>query len=288
MKNSIQESEKLHNSQTDTSLKRRRNKQLSTVSCEGKESKETSSSWPYPTDYLDHFETSRHALTDIEPALYRLATHLGKKKCELVVYDPYFCKGGIRQHYKDALGINNFLHEKRDFYADIKNNVVPEYDILVTNPPYSADHKERILDFCAKSGKPWALLLPNYVVNKQYFQQATAAASDAVSTSSTVSPIFVVPGEKYLYEHPEGTGHEASPFFSIWIMHLGSSTNQVAHWWQKKLDKDLSHPARGGQEQGQLKISRSVDHLRESQAVPSWKRPNPKQRKKLKMLKEST
>lgn len=30
----------------------------------------------------------------------------------------------------------------------------------------AADHKERALDFCLRSGKPWALLLPNYVATK--------------------------------------------------------------------------------------------------------------------------
>jgi hypothetical protein len=39
-------------------------------------------------DYLDHFETTDQALADLEPALYRLATHLGKTKAELRVYDP--------------------------------------------------------------------------------------------------------------------------------------------------------------------------------------------------------
>ncbi len=42
--------------------------------------------------------------------------------------------------------------QKRDFYADVRKGRVPEYDILVTNPPYSGDHKERILKFCMDSG----------------------------------------------------------------------------------------------------------------------------------------
>jgi hypothetical protein len=40
------------------------------------------------------------------------------------------------------------------------------YDVLVTNPPYSADHKERALGFCLASAKPWLLLLPNYVAGE--------------------------------------------------------------------------------------------------------------------------
>ncbi|CAD7939810.1 unnamed protein product [Amoebophrya sp. A25] len=37
------------------------------------------------------------------------------------------------------------INEKRDFYADIEKNVIPDYDLLVTNPPYSGDHKQRLL-----------------------------------------------------------------------------------------------------------------------------------------------
>ena len=43
---------------------------------------------------------------------------------------------------------------------------MPKYDILITNPPYSEDHKEKILEFCSVLTKPWFLLLPNYVANK--------------------------------------------------------------------------------------------------------------------------
>lgn len=39
-----------------------------------------------------------------------------------------------------------------------------------TTCSYSADHKERAFEFCLGSGKPWALLLPNYVANKVCLQ----------------------------------------------------------------------------------------------------------------------
>ena len=68
-------------------------------------------------------------------------------------------------------GFTGLVHENRDFYADVKSGQVPEYDILITNPPYSADHKERILAYVRGTGKPWALLLPNYVATKQYYTE---------------------------------------------------------------------------------------------------------------------
>ena len=36
---------------------------------------------------------------------------------------------------------------------------MPDYDVLVTNPPFSGTHLGRILRFCAASGKPWMLLV---------------------------------------------------------------------------------------------------------------------------------
>jgi hypothetical protein len=205
-------------------------------------------------DYLDHFETCEQALQDLEPALYRLASHLGKDKSDLVVYDPFFCKGGVCELFKkigvevnecsscsrrvaqashclplphlppsstflhpDLLSFlsldksspsphtQKLVHAKRDFWADVAKGTVPEYDILVTNPPYSGDHKERIIKFCAESGelmlwkggrrtishsplpdpwfvlagKPWALLMPNYVANKAYWQDEVQPLSNA-------------------------------------------------------------------------------------------------------------
>lgn len=40
---------------------------------------------------------------------------------------------------------------------------------MVTNPPFSGDNMERALAFAAKCGKPWALLLPDFVARKAYF-----------------------------------------------------------------------------------------------------------------------
>lgn len=67
--------------------------------------------------------------------------------------------------------------QKRDFYADVREGTVPDYDILITNPPYSGDHKEKIIKFCVESRRPWALLMPNYVYNKAYFQDQVATLS---------------------------------------------------------------------------------------------------------------
>ena len=50
-------------------------------------------------------------------------------------------------------------------------------------------------------------------------------------------PLFyVAPSEgeaRYEFSHPEGTGHESSPFKSIWIVSLGAHTENVLSAWNK-------------------------------------------------------
>ena len=43
--------------------------------------------------------------------------------------------------------------------------------MLVTNPPYSGDNVERLMQHCKSSGRPFALLMPNWVYVKDYFRR---------------------------------------------------------------------------------------------------------------------
>jgi hypothetical protein len=49
-----------------------------------------------------------------------------------------------------SLGLVNVINECVDFYTAIEEETVPEYDVLITNPPFSGDHMERLLAFCVK------------------------------------------------------------------------------------------------------------------------------------------
>jgi hypothetical protein len=120
-----------------------------------------------------------------------------------------------------------------------------------------------VLNFCARSGKPWLLLLPNYVATKGYFRALTGGGP-----ADGPAPFFVVPARKYEYEHPEGTGHASSPFFSIWFGSVGveaysAIVGPVARWCQ----------ARG------CSVMWSVAELTAGRVVAPA-RLNPKQRKK--------
>jgi hypothetical protein len=56
-----------------------------------------------------------------------------------------------------------------DFYAAQEEGKCPSFDVLVTNPPFSADHLERIVKFAFESNKPFALLMPAFVADKPWF-----------------------------------------------------------------------------------------------------------------------
>ena len=43
------------------------------------------------------------------------------------------------------------MNRNRDFYSDIAMKGIPNYDILVTNPPYSGEHKPKLLDYLLTS-----------------------------------------------------------------------------------------------------------------------------------------
>lgn len=96
------------------------------------------SHWEFETCYNDHFETPAQAYADILPLLSCIAlkrwahTAVRKRKrgerasatdaalSDLVLYDPYYCKGGMRDALV-GLGLtsDNCINENRDFYRSI-------------------------------------------------------------------------------------------------------------------------------------------------------------------------
>lgn len=198
---------------------------------------------PFETEYGDHFETPFEAFRDLSPALPPSAR----------LFDPYYCEGACVKHLH-RLGFKNVINENEDFYASKRfRGHVDDFDIVVTNPPYSGDHKARIFQFCLESKKKWALLVPAYVVDKSYFPRQ-------------VDCFFIVPKIKYEYHHPEGTGKDTSPFESLWIVHLGADTDRV----YRQLSPALTHAT----------LKRTRDDLVSAKTLRGTKRPNPRQRKR--------
>lgn len=204
--------------------------------------------WPYAVEDGDHFETSAEALEDIAPLLRLAAKRREARGAELRLYDPYFCSGRSAELLA-GLGFPCTIHRRRDFYADIAAGLVPSYDVLVTNPPYSGDHKERLFAYILERQRralrrgvpePFLLLLPSWTVGKALFSRflrslaalpgedrkrpATPARSKEKALSEAQASVFYVcrrgragRPRKYGFEHLRGAGAPDCPFFGLWI-----------------------------------------------------------------------
>lgn len=66
--------------------------------------------------------------------------------------------------YLTELGLN-VLHEPIDFFND---DTLPEYDILISNPPFS--QSKNIMNRLLELDKPFILILPSSKINTSYFR----------------------------------------------------------------------------------------------------------------------
>jgi hypothetical protein len=111
----------------------------------------------------------------------------------------------------------------------------PEFDILVTNPPYSGEHKQQLLEYLRTITKPFALLLPAYTATKAYWRNFVQQENLRWKVKGPFdSVIYLLPPSSYEYSHPEGTGpsiplplsafhwsfsgKDLPPFYSAWFV----------------------------------------------------------------------
>ena len=236
--------------------------------------------YPYEVDYNDHFETPLVAYQDILPLLDFIGSTMNRnkkkstqKRQDHIIYDPYYCNGRTKE-LLHSLGFTNVKHEKRDFYQDISNNQVPFHHSFITNPPYSSTHKERCLQYAVDNLRtksiPFFILMPNYVALKEYFR-STISNNNNKNDDDPFDIFYILPSIPYEYDHPEGTGHEVSPFASIWF--CGIPTPFIS----KAKNAFISSKTKNN-----AKWASSLLELRQFKAIPTEKRKNPKQRKKKK------
>ncbi|CAB9509527.1 expressed unknown protein [Seminavis robusta] len=187
-------------------------------------------SLPFTADPDDHCETSPTAFQHIVPLLQLLEARLKRKKGEIKIYDGYYCAGGTAKHLK-ALGFHHVYNQPDDFYQVIAEHRVPEHDVLVTNPPYSGDHFDRLLQFLEQQHQqPFLLLLPSHFSQRPAFQSFARRC------------VYLTPPSRYHYWTPEGRrrddnnnndtttkkrkhknlhlGSRNSPFYSYWFLSL--------------------------------------------------------------------
>jgi hypothetical protein len=124
----------------------------------------------FVVDDTDHCETPASAYSDLLTLLDACCRIYGKNRRTLRIYDPYYCNGAVI-HHLGKLGFMDVYNQCEDFYSVQAADKTPQYDVLVTNPPYSGEHIEKILSFCTSSGKPWFCLLPHWVYTKSYYNR---------------------------------------------------------------------------------------------------------------------
>ena len=181
---------------------------------------------PFEAEPDDHCESPPEAYADLAATLDVVAAALGRDRSTLRIYDPYYCSGAVARHLR-ALGFERIHNEREDFYDVLRSGRLPPHDVVVTNPPYSADHVRRLLAFCAANHKPYCLLLPNYVCRRPEY--------------SLITPqYYVCPRRRYNYwtpkafrgrdksqGHVSALGHRTSPFASYWHVSLAPLINDA-------------------------------------------------------------
>jgi hypothetical protein len=199
----------------------------------------------------------------------------------LSIYDPYYCNGQVARHLA-SLGFPSVYNRKEDCYAvwadlaarrqqqqqlsgvarpssaspAVASSVPWSYDVLVTNPPYSGDHIERLLRHVTRSernggrgsSRPWMLLLPAHVHKWDSYRDLTEGVGQR--------PIYIVPHRRYVYRVPSkfrpkrgasDTHKKSSPFPSCW--YLWGGTQEVTDEWYRILVRVAAAAARQQQQQ---------------------------------------
>ncbi|KAL3799736.1 hypothetical protein HJC23_010386 [Cyclotella cryptica] len=208
-------------------------------------------SFPYPTNPDDHCETPLQSYRDILCILDELCTVFSKNNETLQIYDPYYCNGSVVKHL-ESLGYTNVYNRKEDCYATWKAHSEPPFDILLTNPPYSEDHIEKLMTYITSpsfGSKPFLLLMPNWVHKKDFYLHATTGGGQekmhkkkrkrenhSNPTTDTCNPFYIVPKKRYVYVPPpdfrerkaSDVHKKSSPFTSMWYVWGGTQERNEA------------------------------------------------------------
>ena len=251
------------------------------------------SRFAFKVDEADHCETPLAAYQDIVDVLDKLASSLNKSRSSLVIYDPYYCDGGIKQKLA-SIGFTNVINNNSDFYKDIKDKKIPEYDIILTNPPYSGAHMGQLLKYCKEIAteekkKPFLLLLPHYVYTKDYYQ---LMLGPTVSSSM----FFLVPLKRYNYIPPtwvdaekgskalvDGRKQDTAPFPSFWYCHIDNKIS--SDWLEDKFGKSGMVRPKHRSKLRYAKCTKDIPREFRGEFDPNNKRANPKARKRAAKMK---
>lgn len=136
-------------------------------------------------------------------------------RSSLKIYDPYYCAGSIKTRLQQlGFSFENVSNTNVDCYEEQKMKTL-EYDVLLTNPPFSGNHIKRNLSYAVLSGKPWAILMPSNVFLRPWFSSIVGGRD----------VIYVAPHERYAFEVSSSSGIKASvqeelhiPLVCMWFI----------------------------------------------------------------------
>ena len=225
--------------------------------------------WSFETDYSDHFETPERAYQDVAPLLLavaceRASLHSGPPRkrartavdgavavaaggaarleaeaaalLRLVVYDPYFCQGAMRAALASAAALSpsNVINENRDFYQYVAAGAVPPHDALVSNPPYSGEHKQKLFAHLlaewrraaaaassgggraeGAAGRPFLLLLPAWLAATDLWQSFVRDAAGLCRGAAETAPASAEEGTAEEGTAEEGTAEARAGIFYV-------------------------------------------------------------------------
>eukprot|EP00750_Incisomonas_marina_P013595 INCI17506.7.p1 GENE.INCI17506.7~~INCI17506.7.p1 ORF type:complete len:492 (+),score=104.22 INCI17506.7:173-1648(+) len=251
---------------------------------------------PFETVSSDHAETPRDAYVDICPFLHACATaaasarsgeraadasrliedaHAHKRLVarQLRIWDPYYCAGTVVR-LLDGLGFPGVINRNVDCYR----TPAPDHDVLMTNPPFSGDHLQRIVEICASRSAPFCLLVPNFVIGHGPWRAACERLHPP--------PFYVVPHRRYTFSPPDfaidkakvaqkGGATLTSPFETIWLCWAPAPTYKLCQ--KNAAGLPVFNPKRVAV----FWTLKAVPSEHRDVTDPAKKRPNPKVRKRL-------
>lgn len=86
-----------------------------------------------------------------------------------VIFDPFYYDGYSAKYLKETFKPKKVIHTKHDYFNG--KYKLPEFDIIVTNPPFSQKYK--VLKWLIKTNKPFLCLFPLQIVSTRKFIDLT-------------------------------------------------------------------------------------------------------------------
>lgn len=129
---------------------------------------------------------------------------------EKIVWDPF-----VSETQASASRISDVFPEvkqvihSREFDL-LENKLPPQFDVIVTNPPFSV--KKQVLENLLRVGSPFCVLLPLETLGRQYFARLMETHKTRVAV--------LLPQRKINFDSlKQGTKRKRSacPFHSVWV-----------------------------------------------------------------------